>query len=62
MIAQDVAVDRSLTLREHGGVETRAHWDLLQNLGCDIAQGYFIAKPMEASAFEDWKRDWRPPE
>ncbi len=44
------------------GVETRAHWDLLQNLGCDIAQGYFIAKPMEAEAFLDWASGWRPPE
>src|SRR6266850_7527890 len=44
------------------GVETRAHWNLLQNLGCDIAQGYFIAKPMEAGAFEGWARQWRPPE
>ena len=44
------------------GVETRAHWNLLRSLGCDIAQGYFIAKPMEAAAFQDWVLTWRPPE
>jgi EAL domain-containing protein (putative c-di-GMP-specific phosphodiesterase class I)/CheY-like chemotaxis protein len=44
------------------GVETRAHWNLLQGLGCDIAQGYFIAKPMEAAAFQDWALNWLPPE
>jgi len=44
------------------GVETRAHWNLLQSLGCDVAQGYFIAKPMEAAAFQDWALSWRPPE
>jgi EAL domain-containing protein (putative c-di-GMP-specific phosphodiesterase class I)/CheY-like chemotaxis protein len=44
------------------GVETRAHWNLLHGLGCDIAQGYFIAKPMEAAAFQDWVLTWRPPE
>jgi EAL domain-containing protein (putative c-di-GMP-specific phosphodiesterase class I)/CheY-like chemotaxis protein len=44
------------------GVETRAHWNLLKSLGCDIAQGYFIAKPMEAAAFEDWSLEWAPPE
>jgi EAL domain-containing protein (putative c-di-GMP-specific phosphodiesterase class I) len=44
------------------GVETRAHWNLLQSLGCDIAQGYFIAKPMESAAFQDWALNWRPPE
>ncbi len=44
------------------GVETRAHWNLLKELGCDIAQGYFIAKPMEAAAFGDWALTWHPPE
>ena len=44
------------------GVETRAHWNLLQSLRCDIAQGYFIARPMEAAVFEDWALQWRPPD
>ncbi|MGH8744874.1 MAG: EAL domain-containing response regulator, partial [Burkholderiales bacterium] len=44
------------------GVETRAHWNLLQGLGCDTAQGYFVAKPMEAAAFQQWALNWRPPE
>jgi EAL domain-containing protein (putative c-di-GMP-specific phosphodiesterase class I) len=44
------------------GVETRAHWNLLQELGCDIAQGYFVAKPMEAAAFQSWALEWRPPD
>jgi len=33
------------------GVETQEDWDVLQAAGCDVAQGYFIAKPMQASAF-----------
>ena len=32
------------------GVETRADFDLLRSLQCDMAQGCFIAPPMEASA------------
>lgn len=44
------------------GVETRAHWDLLVQLGCDIAQGYFIAKPMDLAAFEEWMLSWIPPD
>jgi EAL domain-containing protein (putative c-di-GMP-specific phosphodiesterase class I)/CheY-like chemotaxis protein len=44
------------------GVETRAHWNLLQELGCDVAQGYFVAKPMEAAAFQGWALEWRPPD
>ena len=54
---------RFYALRHHlaEGVETRAHWDLPQGLGFDIAQGYFIAKPMEAAAFQQWALYWRPP-
>jgi EAL domain-containing protein (putative c-di-GMP-specific phosphodiesterase class I) len=40
------------------GVETQADWNLLRELGCDLAQGYFVAKPMEAGAYLDWVRDW----
>ena len=43
------------------GVETRAHWDLLLALGCDIAQGYFIARPMDAADFTRWAGGWAPP-
>jgi EAL domain-containing protein (putative c-di-GMP-specific phosphodiesterase class I)/CheY-like chemotaxis protein len=43
------------------GVETRAHWDLLLALGCDIAQGYFIARPMDAAGFTEWASGWEPP-
>ena len=38
------------------GVETRAQWDLLLALGCPIAQGYYVAKPMDAGEFLDWLR------
>lgn len=33
------------------GVETKEDWNLLKNLGCDIAQGYYIAKPMNSKDF-----------
>ncbi len=38
------------------GVESRAVWDELQTLGCDIAQGYLMAKPMPAGALIQWIR------
>jgi len=41
------------------GVETQADWNLLRQLGCDLAQGYFMARPMEADAFLNWVRDWK---
>jgi EAL domain-containing protein (putative c-di-GMP-specific phosphodiesterase class I) len=40
------------------GVEDRADWDFVCRSGCDIAQGYFIAKPMPAEALHDWVEDW----
>jgi len=36
------------------GVETEAHGIKLLELGCDIAQGYSIARPMAADAVFDW--------
>jgi EAL domain-containing protein (putative c-di-GMP-specific phosphodiesterase class I) len=32
------------------GVETQAHLDRLKVLGCEYAQGYFIAGPLDAGA------------
>lgn len=37
------------------GVESEAHWRLLQELGCDVAQGYFFGKPMPANELMTWK-------
>jgi EAL domain-containing protein (putative c-di-GMP-specific phosphodiesterase class I) len=33
------------------GVETRQDWDALRSMGCDLAQGYYIARPMNVEAF-----------
>ncbi len=41
------------------GVETQADFDLLCQLRCDVAQGYFIARPMECAAYLSWVRDWK---
>ncbi len=40
------------------GVETQADFDLLRRLHCDMAQGYFIAKPMAYADFLAWNREW----
>ncbi|OQW87892.1 MAG: diguanylate cyclase [Rhodoferax ferrireducens] len=42
------------------GVETIAHGTRLLEMGCDLAQGYGIARPMPAAAVPDWVASWRP--
>jgi EAL domain-containing protein (putative c-di-GMP-specific phosphodiesterase class I) len=41
------------------GVETLEDWRLLQQLGCGVAQGYLIAKPMPGDVLVDWLKDYR---
>lgn len=40
------------------GVEEISDWDMLRNTGCDLAQGYFIAKPMQAADLPGWIKSW----
>jgi diguanylate cyclase (GGDEF)-like protein len=42
------------------GVESAEHGLLLLRLGCDLAQGYGIAKPMEAADLPAWIEAWQP--
>ena len=38
------------------GVETEEHFDLLKQMGCDLAQGNFIARPMPGSELIAWTK------
>jgi EAL domain-containing protein (putative c-di-GMP-specific phosphodiesterase class I) len=40
------------------GVENQEEWDLINELGCDMAQGYFIARPMAGDALPEWHQFW----
>ncbi len=43
------------------GVENAETLDALQALGTDVAQGYFIGKPLARAEFEAWLAEWRAP-
>ena len=59
---KDVAIVRSTIALGHAlgfsvvaeGIETEADQIWLGESGCDVGQGYFIARPMAAAAFADW--------
>ena len=40
------------------GVESQEDWDLIADLGCDEAQGYFVAQPMAVEDFPEWRASW----
>jgi len=42
------------------GVETVAHGTLLRQMGCELAQGYAIARPMPADELPSWVAGWQP--
>jgi EAL domain-containing protein (putative c-di-GMP-specific phosphodiesterase class I) len=42
------------------GVESVAHGVALLQLGCELAQGYGIARPMPAEQLIAWRTHWQP--
>ena len=42
------------------GVETIEHGSALLQIGCELAQGYGIAKPMPANDIPAWISNWKP--
>jgi EAL domain-containing protein (putative c-di-GMP-specific phosphodiesterase class I) len=39
------------------GIECRHDWEFMRSLGCDLAQGYLIARPMPAGLLPAWRPD-----
>ena len=54
----DLAHGLGLTVTAEG-IETEEQLKLLRELGCDVAQGYFVARPLEPDKLKDWIVDWR---
>jgi EAL domain-containing protein (putative c-di-GMP-specific phosphodiesterase class I) len=40
------------------GVETQADWDTVEELGCDVVQGYFVSKPILFGEVPDFIKRW----
>lgn len=40
------------------GAEDLEDWEFLRRAGCDMVQGYFVARPMPADALPGWIAEW----
>ena len=41
------------------GIETTAHIQVLDGMGCELGQGYGIARPMPANELINWKLNYQ---
>jgi diguanylate cyclase (GGDEF)-like protein len=55
IVRSTIDLARNLGLRVVAeGVETREAWDTLQTLGCDLAQGFYLGRPMPGGEYPAW--------
>lgn len=60
LVASIVEIGKSLDIKVLAeGVETRDHIRILKDVGCDILQGYGLARPMPAASIPDFIREKR---
>jgi EAL domain-containing protein (putative c-di-GMP-specific phosphodiesterase class I)/FixJ family two-component response regulator len=60
VVRSSVELAKRLRLQTVGeGIESIFDWQLLQRLGVDRAQGYYIARPMPATDFPGWVARWK---
>ena len=59
IVRSTIDLARNLRLRVVAeGVETREVWNSLQSLGCDLAQGFYLGRPMPGTKFPGWLRSF----
>jgi EAL domain-containing protein (putative c-di-GMP-specific phosphodiesterase class I) len=55
IVRSTIDLGRNLGLRVVAeGVETLEAWQQLEGLGCDVAQGYFLSRPVPAEELVSW--------
>jgi len=65
---KDAAIVRSVVAMAHAlglavvaeGVEDASTYALLKELGCDVAQGYYLSRPQPTADFERWLQRYVP--
>jgi diguanylate cyclase (GGDEF)-like protein len=58
IVRSTIDLGRNLGLRVVAeGVETAKAWNRLLSLGCDIAQGYYLSRPVPADQLTEWLRE-----
>jgi EAL domain-containing protein (putative c-di-GMP-specific phosphodiesterase class I)/FixJ family two-component response regulator len=59
IVEATIAMARKLGIKAVAeGVEHRVDWDYLRAHGCDVAQGYFIGRPMPGADLPGWRAAW----
>ena len=59
LVRSSIELGHRLNLRVVGeGCETESEWAMLTELGCDLAQGYGIGRPMPAAEIPAWHERW----
>ena len=59
IVENSIALGRQLGLVVLAeGVENAALWRWLHDAGCELAQGYFIARPMAPERLAAWQEEW----
>ena len=60
IVEANIELARKLKLKTVAeGLESEPDWQLLKDLQCDVAQGYFVGKPMPADKLSVWEIDWK---
>ena len=58
IVRSTIDLGRNLGLRVVAeGVESPQAWSRLAQLGCNVAQGYFLSRPMPAEQLTEWLAD-----
>lgn len=60
MLEGSIGIAKRLDMRSVAeGVETDDDWQVLREIECDLAQGYFIGRPMPCERLPQWIDEWQ---